>query len=85
MFGLTTAELVTILVILLVLFGWRQFKNGGGSSNFPKPGLELQPVAAPAAVLAHCPKCGAATKGFYENCPVCGEKIGEQLAVVKTF
>ncbi len=85
MFGLTTAELVVILVILLLIFGSRQFKNGSGSSNGPKSGFEFQPIAAPASVVAHCPKCGAPTKGFYENCPVCGEKIGERLAVAKTL
>lgn len=89
MFEMDIPELVIVLCILLLLFGINrlrdQFKNGSGPFSGSKPGLELQPIAAPAAIMAHCPKCGAATKGFYENCPVCGEKIGETLAVAKTF
>ncbi|HEX4947578.1 MAG TPA: hypothetical protein VFZ34_12990 [Blastocatellia bacterium] len=89
MFGLETPELVIVLCILLLLFGVNrlrnQFKNGGGPFGDTKPGFEFQPINAPASVISHCPKCGAATKGFYENCPVCGEKIGERLAVVKTL
>lgn len=89
MFGLTTTELIIALVVLLLIFGVNQlrnqFKNGDGPFDGIKPGLEFQPINAPASVVAHCPKCGAATKGFYENCPVCGEKIGETLAVTKTI
>ncbi len=89
MFGLTTTELVIILAILILLFGLKrlrdQFKNGRGPFDDPKSGFEFQPIGAPASIVAHCPKCGAPTKGFYENCPVCGEKIGERLAVVKTL
>lgn len=89
MFGMMTPELVIVLCILLLLFGINrlrgQFKNGRGPFNGSKPGLEFQLIAAPAVIVAHCPKCGAATKGFYENCPVCGEKIGKQLAVTTTL
>ncbi len=85
MLGLNTAELVIILVIVLLIFGWTQFKNTSGPSNGPKSGFEFQTIGAPASVVAHCPKCGVPTKGFYENCPVCGEKLGEKLAVAKTL
>ena len=60
-------------------------RNGGGPSNGSKPGLKFQLADSPGSVASHCPKCGAPTKGFYENCPVCGEKVGERLAVAKTF
>ena len=86
---LGTTELVVILVIFLIVFGARQIFRGGFKGDGPfdgtKPGFEFQPINTPASVVSHCPKCGAATKGFYENCPVCGEKIGERLAVAKTL
>ncbi len=41
MLGLNTAELVIILVIVLLIFGWTQFKNISGPSNGPKPGFEF--------------------------------------------
>jgi hypothetical protein len=86
---LDTTELVVNLVILLIVFGAlgaiNRWLNGGGPSNGFKPGRKFQLADSPGSVVSHCPKCGAPTKGFYENCPVCGEKIGERLAVAKTF
>lgn len=87
MFGLEMSELIIVLCILLLVFGANRLRNlfkGGGPFDGAKTGFEFQPINAPASVVAHCPKCGSATKGFYENCPVCGEKIGETLAVAKT-
>jgi hypothetical protein len=83
-----TTELIVILCIFLIIFGVRRLRDnfkGGGPFDGIKPGFEFQPINAPASVVSHCPKCGAPTKGFYENCPVCGEKIGERLAVAKTL
>ena len=51
--------------------------DGGGK-------FEFQPINSNGSQLSRCHNCGAQTKGSYENCPVCGEKTGESLAVTKT-
>ena len=73
------------LLLFAALLGIIVVRRRGGPSGGSGSGLKYQLADSPGSVVSHCPKCGAPTKGFYENCPVCGEKIGERLAVAKTL
>ncbi len=91
MFGLRTTEIVIVLVIVVLMAAakripsfWDDFKNGGGPFD-GGDGFEFQPINSNSSQLSRCHNCGAQTKDSYENCPVCGEKTGETLAVTKTF
>lgn len=76
--------ILAVLLLIAALLGIFVVRRRGGPSGGSRSGLERQLADSLGSIMAHCPKCGAATKGFYENCPVCGEKIGETLAVAKT-
>lgn len=91
MFGLGTTEIVIILTIVILLAVGTNFhrildnfKNGGGTSGSGN-GFEFQPINSNGSQLSRCHNCGAQTKDSYENCPVCGDKTGEVLAITKKY
>jgi hypothetical protein len=92
MFGLGTTEIVIILtIVILMAVGnnfskiWDSFKNGGGGPFDGGDRFEFQPINSNGSQLSRCHNCGAQTKDSYENCPVCGDKTGEILAITKKY